>query len=74
MPNVICYFLIEEFDFQLHSKQSISALVKKWAALNSRSLVQIASGAQLALSNANRERRSTRAREKMSGARERRSL
>ena len=39
-----------------------------------RSSVKIASGAQLALFNENRERRSTRAREKTSGARERRSL
>ena len=36
--------------------------------------MKIASGAQLALFNENRERRSTRAHEKTSGARERRSL
>ena len=45
------------------SGQSISPLVKKRAALNSRSRIKKTSGAQLALAGRNDERRSTRARE-----------
>ena len=47
---------------------------KIWAALNSRSSLKIASGAKLSASVSLKERRSTRAREKTSGARERRSF